>query len=165
MPKMMIFSPRQARDKHRWKAALKKEMIMMRFFLQLDSFEGMLKEANEDRSATSFHGRIVLHTLEQLFTDFFPHWVYKSGSRRFVRGESCEAHEVPPAPRPHKLDAIDQIGGSAGTGPVRGMQPSAVSKYMARAMSLYSGYIGVEHIEAMIRCAEHKKTNTPFFSP
>jgi cytoplasmic FMR1 interacting protein len=119
--------------------------------LELDSFEGMLKEANDDRSAVSFHGRIVMHTLEQVFTDFFPHWVYTSGTRRFLRGESCAAHEVPPAPRPQKMDAIDQIGGSAGTG-TRGLQPSAVSKYMMRAMSLYSGYFGVEHVEAMIRC-------------
>jgi hypothetical protein len=47
------------------------------------------------------------------------------------------------------MDAIDQIGGSAGTG-TRGLQPSAISKYMTRAMSLYSGYFGVEHAEAMM---------------
>jgi cytoplasmic FMR1 interacting protein len=118
--------------------------------MELDTFEGMLKEENDDRSATSFHGRIVMHTLEQLFTDFFPNWVYKTTARRFVRAPSSEAHEVPPAPKPQRLAAADQIGGSAGTG-TRGLQASAISKYMSRSMTLYSGFIGVEHLEAMIR--------------
>ena len=40
--------------------------------LELDSFEGMLKQVNNDLGATSFHGRIVIHALEELITDFFP---------------------------------------------------------------------------------------------
>ena len=89
------------------------------------------------------HKPFAIHALEELITDFFPHWVYRSSSRRFVRADAPggDAHEVPPPARPNKLEAIDQVGGSAGTG-TRATNPSPLSKYMSKAMSLYNNYVG-----------------------
>ena len=115
--------------------------------LQLDSFESMLKEANDDISAVSFHGRIVIHSLSELISEFFPNFVYHSNSRRFKRGVSSEAHEVQPQRRHVRVDAIDQLGGST----LSGTGPSATSRYMSQATKLYSTFVGVEHLEALIR--------------
>lgn len=115
--------------------------------LELDSFENMLKEANDDMSAVSFHGRIVIHALAELIGDLFPNFVYNTASRRFTRGSTSEAHAVPPAKRALKLDPIDQIGGSTRSG----TEPSAMSRYMAQAAKLYQTFVGVEHLEALIR--------------
>ena len=74
--------------------------------LQLDSFEMMLRETNDDVSLVSFHGRIVIHTLTELISDLFPNFVYNSYTRRFIRqvDDAAPQHPTEKMERPRGCD-------------------------------------------------------------
>ena len=48
--------------------------------LQMDSFEAMLKESNEDMSIVSFQGRIAVCVVKELIADLLPNFVYNNST-------------------------------------------------------------------------------------
>lgn len=103
--------------------------------LQLDSFESMLKENNDDISVASFQGRIAVCALSELISDLLPNWVYNSGTRRFVP----QPGGASPKRASYRMQPIDLYGSPA------------MSKYMQQASKLFAGFFGVEHVESLIR--------------
>jgi cytoplasmic FMR1 interacting protein len=108
--------------------------------LELDSFESMLREVNDDISVVSFHGRTAVHALSELISDMLPNYVYNSGTRRFVRSKDSSSHPVPSQKRSNfRMQPIDLYG-----------SPS-MSKYMQQASKLFGGFFGADHADALIR--------------
>eukprot|EP01105_Mastigella_eilhardi_P007592 TRINITY_DN1906_c0_g1_i1.p1 TRINITY_DN1906_c0_g1~~TRINITY_DN1906_c0_g1_i1.p1 ORF type:complete len:1157 (+),score=386.18 TRINITY_DN1906_c0_g1_i1:74-3472(+) len=53
--------------------------------VEMDSWQTIFSEVNESTSLTSYHSRILLHTVYELIADFGPNFCYNSVTQRFVR--------------------------------------------------------------------------------
>ena len=53
--------------------------------LQLDAFDAMFKEMNDDTVIGQFRNRVLYHVLAELLGDLLPNFVYNSTTDRFVR--------------------------------------------------------------------------------
>ena len=58
---------------------------LVRDGLQLDSFDEMFKEMNDDTVIGQFRNRVLYHVLAELLGDLVPNFIYNSTTDRFVR--------------------------------------------------------------------------------
>ena len=58
---------------------------LLRDGMQLDSFEEIFKEMNDDTVVGQFRNRVLYHVLAELLGDLLPNFVYNSTTDRFVR--------------------------------------------------------------------------------
>jgi cytoplasmic FMR1 interacting protein len=58
---------------------------MLSEYIQVDPFDDMLSEIDEEASLVAFNGRIVAHTVQELVTDLIPNFCFNSYTERFVR--------------------------------------------------------------------------------
>ncbi|KAJ5078315.1 cytoplasmic fmr1-interacting protein-related [Anaeramoeba ignava] len=63
-------------------------------YLEIDSFESMLKEIDETTSLVSLHGRIILHCISEFIDDLIPNFVYNSVTQRFIRSQISYVEKV-----------------------------------------------------------------------
>ena len=68
--------------------------------LQLDAWETMLKEVNEDTVVGQFRNRILFHVLSELLSDLIPNFVYNAVTGRFVRAAQTFAPAAADRSRP-----------------------------------------------------------------
>ena len=61
---------------------------LVRDGVQLDSFDDMFKEMNDDTVIGQFRNRVLYHVLAELLGDLLPNFVYNSTTDRFVRATS-----------------------------------------------------------------------------
>lgn len=54
-------------------------------YIELDSFDDMLTEIDEEASLVAFNGRIVAHTIQEFVTDLIPNFCFNSYTERSVR--------------------------------------------------------------------------------
>lgn len=52
---------------------------------ELEPYETMFAEANDSSSLASLHGRIILHLIFELVSDFAPNYSYNSVTQRWIR--------------------------------------------------------------------------------
>ncbi|GAM27817.1 hypothetical protein SAMD00019534_109930 [Acytostelium subglobosum LB1] len=63
-------------------------------FLTLDPLESIMNEVNDSTSLVSYHGRIALHTIFELMSDFGPNYTFNSITQRFVKAPYLFTDEI-----------------------------------------------------------------------
>ena len=105
--------------------------------LQLDSFDDMWKEMNDDTVVGQFRNRVLYHVLAELLGDLLPNFVYNSTTDRFVRAAKTFAASLDRSRSPaqkasyyftHKYSTL----------------------YTAHFAS-YAQYFGAEHFAALVQ--------------
>eukprot|EP00462_Mataza_sp_D1_P024883 CAMPEP_0175130372 /NCGR_PEP_ID=MMETSP0087-20121206/5972_1 /TAXON_ID=136419 /ORGANISM="Unknown Unknown, Strain D1" /LENGTH=1456 /DNA_ID=CAMNT_0016412587 /DNA_START=59 /DNA_END=4425 /DNA_ORIENTATION=+ len=103
--------------------------------LNLDPFESLFKEVNDDTTAGRFRGRILWKIFLELLTDVFPNFVFNSTSNRFIKATVVFTDEVERDKAPRALSTFWYGRG--------------YKEAFDRVSNIYRDYFGVEHIEAM----------------
>lgn len=52
--------------------------------MQLDLFDDILAEVDEETSLVAFNGRIISHAIQELLNDFIPNYCYNSSTERYA---------------------------------------------------------------------------------
>lgn len=110
--------------------------------VKLDSFDNLLKEANRNVSAP--YGRITLHIIWELMSNFLPHYCYNSSTNRFVK--------IPPfAPvlSPNQNGTKEKSSQSSQQPPYHLYGTKALNIAFSAIHQLYSNFIGAPHFRAI----------------
>ncbi|PAA91196.1 hypothetical protein BOX15_Mlig033928g1, partial [Macrostomum lignano] len=106
--------------------------------LQLDDFDQLFSEANEEVTASC--GKVTLHCFWELQLDFVPHYCYNSSTGRFVKSTLSMASEsVERAPFPKDMQDELLFGNAR------------LNKAFGAVLGLYDRFVGPPHFSAMCR--------------
>ena len=103
---------------------------------ELTGFPELLREVDDSVSLTSFHGRIALHVIYELLSDFTANFVLNAGTKRYVRAENQTKVERNSLPR---MNAVYHWG----TKPLA----AAYGDYLEG----YRTFFGQPHLLALVR--------------
>ncbi len=108
--------------------------------IQIEDFDTLFAQVNDQVSLAGVGGRIQLHTLNELMHDVIPNYCYNSTTRRFLKSPVFYAE---PIIRPHfpKAKLMYLYG------------EKSLSIQYALHFSIYKEYIGQEHFESLLQIA------------
>jgi len=111
---------------------------LMGEILDVDSWDLLFREGNDNASLASFHSRILLHTLFEVSTDFAANFNYNGVTDRFIRSpvilsEATERYAMP------KQNPVFLFG------------DRATNAAFAPITESYKNLIGVPHFLALVR--------------
>ncbi|EGC37325.1 Rac-binding component of scar regulatory complex [Dictyostelium purpureum] len=112
-------------------------------YFDLDPFESIFSEVNESTSLVSYHGRIVLHIIFELVADFAPNYTFNSVTQRFIKAPHVFTEEL-------KRDALPK------TNPIFLFGNKYLNAAYANSIELYKNFIGVPHIQSLLRMVTKK---------
>eukprot|EP01028_Stygiella_incarcerata_P001157 TRINITY_DN1183_c1_g1_i1.p1 TRINITY_DN1183_c1_g1~~TRINITY_DN1183_c1_g1_i1.p1 ORF type:complete len:1309 (+),score=317.31 TRINITY_DN1183_c1_g1_i1:160-4086(+) len=112
------------------------------FVGQLDSFELIFREINEDVAVVSMTNRIVWHIVREIMNDFSVNFVHNLTSRMFTRSEKMiEDASVSDSKRPAPLSS----------GPIFTYGSRTMDGVFRSVLAPYRHFFGVPHFEAIVR--------------
>jgi len=95
--------------------------------MQLDPFEDILLEVNEDSHLGSFKSRIAAHVYSEIVFDIAPNYIYKTATSRFVRAPVS------------LVDPVHRV--KCGSIPAYFLYTASFNKYFADVSKLSKGYL------------------------
>ncbi|KYQ91088.1 component of SCAR regulatory complex [Tieghemostelium lacteum] len=112
-------------------------------YFTMDSFEMIFNEVNESTSLVSYHGRIVLHTIFEIMSDFSRNYTFNGITQRFVKAPHLFTDEVQrdamPRPNPTFLFGNKHMNAAYGN-----------------SAELHKTFIGMPHIKSMLNLVGKK---------
>eukprot|EP01132_Coremiostelium_polycephalum_P008287 gene8287-10183_t len=115
-------------------------------YFELDSFESIFNEVNESTSLVSYHGRIVLHIIFEIMSDFATNYTYNAITQRFTKA-------------PHLFTDEIQRENMPKTNPLFLFGNKQLNAAYANSAELHKHFIGMPHLISMIQII--KKKNLP----
>ncbi|EFA78321.1 component of SCAR regulatory complex [Heterostelium album PN500] len=112
-------------------------------FLQLDPLESILNEVNESTSLVSYHGRIALHTIFEIMSDFAPNYTFNSITQRFIKAPYLFTEEVQRESMP-KTNPLFLFGNKQ------------LNAAYANSAELHKSFLGMPHMHALINVVGRK---------
>jgi len=112
-------------------------------YFELDSFDSIFNEVNESTSLVSYHGRIVLHIIYEIVSDFARNYTFNSITQRFIKA-------------PHLFTDEVQREGMPKTNPNFLFGNKPLNAAYANSAELHKYFIGMPHIQSILRMVGKK---------
>eukprot|EP01133_Synstelium_polycarpum_P001207 gene1207-1395_t len=116
--------------------------LLSRYFT-LDPLPAIMNEMDESTSLVSYHGRIALHTIFEVMSDFAPNYTFNSITQRFIKAPYLFIDEVTRETMP-KTNPVFLFGNKQFNGAY------------ANSAELHKHFVGSPHIQALIRVVGRK---------
>lgn len=118
--------------------------------LELDPFDDMFAEVNDENSLFKTNGRIVSHIIQELVYDVFPNFGYNTLTNRFVRCSEAQPEDVQRIPVTKAL-------------PMYLLGTKTMYLTFGAFFSLYKSYFGPEHLGSLERILGRKHLSAIIF--